>query len=112
MLAALAAMAIAGSPFVCNLRALSPAEREAHGQLSQNLRKAALERRELADGFAVRIEPRELSAADLGRWIEAEHRCCPFLRLEIVQEPEPGPLWLRLLGPTGVKDFLLAEFGS
>jgi hypothetical protein len=47
----------------------------------------------------------------LARWVDGERRCCPFLRFEIDKEPLEGPLWLRLTGAPGVKDFLQAELG-
>jgi hypothetical protein len=41
-------------------------------------------------------------------WILLERRCCPFLRLELNFEPSLGPVWLRLGGGAGVKEFLAA----
>jgi hypothetical protein len=74
---------------------------------------AILERRELGAGFALRIDIKKVSLTDLGGWMDDERRrCCPFLGLEVTKEPFDGPLWLRLTGPEGVKDFLAAEMGG
>jgi hypothetical protein len=70
---------------------------------------AVAERHDIATGLELRVDKRQTSIIDLARWIDAERRCCPFLRLGIEQEPHDGPLWLRITGPEGVKDFLAAE---
>jgi hypothetical protein len=38
--------------------------------------------------------------------IEAERRCCRFLRFCFTLEPDGGPLWLEVTGPEGTQDFL------
>jgi len=38
--------------------------------------------------------------------IEAERRCCRFLRFCFTLEPNGGPLWLEVTGPEGTQDFL------
>lgn len=37
--------------------------------------------------------------------------CCSLLTLELVAEPDEGPIWLRARGPAGIREFLEAEFG-
>lgn len=92
--------------------AFSPTEREAHSQLSQELLKAFLETTELENGFALRMDMQKASIPTLlAKWVDGERRCCPFLLFQIDKEPKAGPLWLRLTGATGVKDFLKAELG-
>lgn len=106
-------LAKAGEPaemLFCNLKALTPAERSEHDLLTRRLFAAVAERHEIATGIELRVDRSKVSILDLARWIEAEKRCCAFLRLAIEQEPHDGPLWLRLTGPEGVKDFLAAEF--
>jgi hypothetical protein len=95
----------------CNLKALTPSEREAHTKLSQELLAAVRETRELDNGFALSMDMQKAPIPSLAKWIDAERKCCPFLRLEIDKEPADGPLWLRLSGPAGAKDFLRAELG-
>jgi hypothetical protein len=93
----------------CNLKALSPAEREAHQKLSQELLAAVRETRELDEGFALSLDTHKATIPMLAQWVDAERKCCPFLRFEIDKEPAAGPLWLRLSGPAGTKDFLRSE---
>jgi hypothetical protein len=44
--------------------------------------------------------------------IEAEHRCCPFLRFVLIVEPGDGSLFLEVTGPEGTEDFLSMLVGS
>jgi hypothetical protein len=98
--------------FYCQLKALTASRRAAHEALTKRLFDAVQQRRELPDGLELRIDSHTVSLVDLATWAQAEHLCCPFLRLALDQEPKAGPLWLRLTGPEGVKDFLLAEMGD
>ena len=38
--------------------------------------------------------------------VEAERRCCRFLRFAIQVEPDDGPIYLDLTGPPGTREFL------
>ena len=38
--------------------------------------------------------------------IDAERRCCRFLRIELTVQPADGPVQLRLTGPAGTREFL------
>ena len=44
--------------------------------------------------------------ADLAAVIEAEHRCCPFLRFALTVAPGDGPVTLEMTGREGTKEFL------
>jgi hypothetical protein len=41
-----------------------------------------------------------------------ERRCCPFFNLQIEAQPKDGPIWLRMTGALGIKQFILAEIGG
>lgn len=102
--AALAASA-ADTRFACNLKALTPEQRTRHARLTRDLLAGVTERRELPDGYAFRIHA---ALSDVGEWIAAERKCCPFFRfrLEVSGEEE----WLSIQGAEGVKQFIAAEF--
>ena len=38
--------------------------------------------------------------------INAERRCCRFLRFTLTVEPDAGPIYLDLSGPAGTSEFL------
>jgi hypothetical protein len=98
--------------FACNLKALTPQQRQAHEALTGRLFQSVETRRELPAGFELRVDSRKVSIVELATWLDDERRCCPFLDLAIEKEPQDGPLWLRLTGPEGVKEFLKAELGG
>ena len=104
-------MATEISGFYCNVKAFTPEEREHHRLLSQELAQARVETKELADGYAFRLDPESVSLAELADWEVNERKCCPFFDFEIEVERDSGPLWLKLRGSEGVKRFIRSEFG-
>ena len=95
-------------PVACTLT--DPARRERQEELQRKLLSGLREVLELEDGYALRFPGEPRWVEDLGRLIVFERACCPFLRLELVAEPEEGPVWLKLRGPEGTKEFLARSF--
>ena len=96
-------------PFACNMRAMTPVERTQHAALSHQLLGGVREKRELPNGYALRLPPEQwLSAA---RWSVLERKCCPFFAFELASEANHGPVWLRITGAPGAKAFMRDEFG-
>src|SRR5437763_635719 len=93
----LAAACSAQSPIACNLKALTPAEREHFAALGRKLHAATVETKELANGLSLRISS-GIRLAELADWVEAERKCCPFLDIVIKLECEGGPVELALTG--------------
>lgn len=101
-----------GQPgFYCNLKAITPSERIRHGVLSWRLKEARIETKELPDGYAFRLDTEKVSFANVADWITNEQKCCPFFDFELELGREGGPLWLKLRGSEGVKQFIVPEFG-
>ena len=92
----------------CNLDALSAGDRKRRAELAAAIVPQARSIRELADGYALQLGVTAPLAHEALEWLLLERRCCPFLRLELELESEEGPLWLRLRGGPGVKEFLAA----
>ena len=99
-----------GSPFSCNLKALTEDERRSYAELSRQLAAGVAESRELGNGYAFRLDP-ALPLASAAQWMEFESRCCPFFDFKIEKAREGGAVWLHLTGRDGVKDFIRTEFG-
>ncbi len=96
------------SPLVCVTDAIPAEARTAHSDLIAHLfGEAVQEVEELPEGFAFRFEARDLEA--VARFVANERKCCPFLTFELTVTPAEGPLWLRMSGPSGTRDFLAAE---
>ena len=97
--------------FACNMLALNAEERKRHLEVMKQLRAATKETRELTDGYGFRFSSDQPTILLISEFIARERLCCPFFAFEMVVEPEGGPLWIRLRGANGVKDFIKAEFG-
>jgi hypothetical protein len=94
---------------VCNMNALTAAQRERHAAMTKRLIERAT-RRDFDEGIEFSVDPRLLSAADLAEWVADESRCCPAVDFHL-DLPASGPLTLRLDGGADVKVFIAAELG-
>jgi hypothetical protein len=100
----------AQSPFRCDLHSLSKEERSRHSHLTTRLVSAIVEKRQLQDGFAFKLDLERMSLGTVAEWIELERKCCPFFGYRIDVEAERGVTWLHLTGRPGVKEFIESEF--
>jgi hypothetical protein len=98
--------------FVCNLGVMNQEERARYKALSRKLMGAGEERRELDNGYAFRLATQKISLVEIADWIAMERRCCPFFNLQIEAQPNDGPIWLRMTGGSGIKQFILSEIGG
>jgi len=98
------------SPLACDRLALTPEQRKRHfDELGPMLRSLKTSVRELPDGFEFQY-PSDMKTYQLvAEWAAGERVCCPFFEIDLRSEPEGGPLWLRLTGRDGVKEFIHAE---
>ena len=60
----------------------------------------------LPDGRRWRFKPSSELLLALAAMIDAERRCCPFLRFQVLAEADNGPVWLEVTGPKGTREFL------
>ena len=95
-------------PIACALSEPELARRTA--ELGSSLFAAVEAIEELPDGYAFRFPADAVWLERLAGFVAAERQCCPFFRFEIATEPGEGPLWLRLRGEEGVKDFVAVQF--
>lgn len=91
-------------PVACDLSPEGLAHRR-HALLP-GLVEHAVEREKLADGFRWRFEPEADLLTRIAAVIDAERRCCRFLRFRLDVEPGGGPVWLHVTGPEGTVPFL------
>jgi hypothetical protein len=96
--------------FYCNIKALNPAERERHKQLTDKLIAARREIVETEKGYEFQYGPSNVSIGELADWVAAEGKCCPFFDFHIDLEREGKLLCLRLTGEEGIKPFIRSEF--
>ena len=95
------------SPFACNAFALSPEVRKRHfEELGPALLKLKKSTRELPDGYELEFPSDKATYQLLTEWVIDERLCCPFLDFDLHFNREGGPLWLRLTGRPGTKEFI------
>jgi hypothetical protein len=99
------------SPFACNAFALSPEVRKRHfEELGPSLLKLKKSVRELPDGYEFELPADNKTYQLLTEWAFQERLCCPFFDIGLHFDRENGPLWLRLTGRPGTKEFIKEEF--
>jgi hypothetical protein len=97
-------------PVACTL---GPAALEARRQgLLADLLHRADAHEESPDGYSLRFTAAADTLGLIARAIDAERRCCRFLRFRLTVEPDEGPMVLELTGPEGTRDFLSALIAS
>src|SRR5689334_12343581 len=101
------------SPFACDTMALTPEQRKRHfEELGPTLRSLRKSTRELDDGYEFEFTADPKVFQLVTEWAIQERLCCPFLDIAVRLEREGGPLWLRLTGREGTKDFIKADFAA
>jgi hypothetical protein len=100
------------SPLACNAFALSPELRKRHfEELGPALLKLKKSTRELPDGYEFEFPADNKTYQLLTEWAFQERLCCPFFDIDLRLDRENGPLWLRLIGRPGTKEFIKMELG-
>jgi hypothetical protein len=99
------------SAFACNAFALSPEVRKRHfEEVGPALLKLKKSIRELPDGYELELPADNKTYQLLTEWAFQERLCCPFFDIALRFDRENGPLWLRLTGRPGTKEFIKKEF--
>lgn len=103
----------AGSPLACNALALSPEARKRHfDEVGPALLKLKKSTRELPNGYEFEFPASRSAYQLLTEWAFDERLCCPFLDIDLRFDRENGPLWLRLTGRPGTREFIKLELAS
>jgi hypothetical protein len=98
------------SAFACDTSALTPEQRKRHfDELGPALRALRKGVRELSDGYEFQFPSDQKTYEMLTEWAHQESLCCPFFDINVRLEREGGPLWLRLTGREGTKDFIKVD---
>lgn len=98
-------------PIACDLTAMDAHERDRYEAVREQLDAAVQEVRELSNGYAFRYTADAALVIAAAEFVTLERRCCPFFTFVLEVEAGGGPLWLRLTGGEGVKEFLRSEMG-
>lgn len=93
----------------CDMTALNNAQRERQQVLMKIFHASIQETEEIEDGYAFRMQADAATILAAAEFITIERLCCPFLTFELEVSPPDAPLWLRIRGAAGVKEFIKAE---
>src|SRR5215469_18939366 len=88
----------------CSLTTAEFRDREA--KLLAQFRSAVVEAEELQEGFSFRLPSDGKCIMLVAELIVAERECCPFLTFELAALPNQGPIMVRVIGPSGAKEFV------
>ena len=93
-------------PIVCTLGPDALRARR-QGLLSELLQQSS-GRELLPDGLRLQFAPSGETLAKITAAVDAERRCCRFLRFTFTVEPDEGQFTLDLTGPQGTREFVAA----
>jgi hypothetical protein len=93
-------------PIACNLKALTSDQRKEMRKIGERVMAAIDSSRELPDGYAFHVEPRQASVTDVAQWLDLWRRCCPFYEFQIDFHAADASLWLSVKGRPGVKQYI------
>jgi len=97
-------------PIACDMTALTPNERSRYDALRSRISASVHETRSTNTSFRLRLDE-SVSLPEIAEWISMEHRCCPFLNIAVVLQPD-GTRWVELGGSVPIKEFLRDEFSA
>jgi hypothetical protein len=64
----------------------------------------------IEDGWRLRFPASNEALTLIFQMVQAERKCCRFLRFAVAVEPAGGPVVVELTGPPGTRDFLSSLF--
>jgi len=98
----------ASRPIACDMAALSAAERDRYDVLRRAVISAVQDVTGTATAFHLRMGE-SISLPETAEWMALEHRCCPFLNLEMAIKDD-GTRWIGIGGNEAIKAFVADEF--
>jgi hypothetical protein len=91
-------------PIVCTLQ---PGELSARAmEKLPGIAALAVRRQQIENGYRLEFAADKPSLTEIVTMIEAERRCCRFLRFRLTAEADHGPVSLEITGPRGTQEFL------
>jgi hypothetical protein len=96
-------------PIACNLFGLTPAERQRQKELRDQIFSGSPTVKELTNGYAVGLPSTRENILAVAEFISLERVCCSFFHFDLAVGQSEEPLWLRITGKSGVKEFLKTE---
>lgn len=98
------------TPLICNMDVFTPAQREAHIEMTTQLIQAIQNVQEVENGYEFTFPGEREFISKIAEFISNEQRCCPFLKFTFTVFSNSEPMTLALTGPMGTQEFLRIEF--
>jgi hypothetical protein len=102
----------ADTPLACNMNVFTPAQREIHIQITNELIQAVQSVQEVENGYEFSFPKEAEFITKIAEFISNERLCCPFLNFTLNILSNREPISLSLTGPFGTQEFLRAEFNG
>lgn len=93
-------------PIACDPSAIQDDERDVHEHVATAVFESVTDLRELSDGYAFRLPTETDIVQHAGAFVSRERLCCPFFQFTLDVTPNQGPVWLKLSGRSGVKQYI------
>src|SRR6185312_15455074 len=90
---------------------LNPSQMQERKELLKTFQCLVKGKTEIENGYLFRFDSSNHIIDQVMEIIKLERQCCPFLTFDLIVEKETKPLFLKITGPEGTKDFLLHELG-
>ena len=90
---------------------LNPDEFKERKILLEKLKRLITGKSEIEKGFMFTFDGSADTLEEVIRIVKMERKCCPFLTFDFSIQKEDAPMFLKITGPDGIKDFLLEELG-
>ena len=99
-------------PIVCDLTVLPSSVRTQMTAVISEIFQAVQKVQELTNGYAFQFPNKPGMFMKVAQFVEHERQCCAFYQFSLEVESGGGPIWLRLMGSEGVKQFIETTFGN
>src|SRR5262249_40247657 len=96
-------------PNAGNLLGLTAAERQRQKELRDRIFSGTQTVKELSNGYAVGVPSTRENILAVAEFISLERVCCSFFHFDLEVGKTDQPLWLRITGGQGGKEFLKTE---
>jgi hypothetical protein len=88
---------------------LNTSQMEERKKILREFRQFVKEKLELENGFQFEFDSNNEVMDRIFGLVKLERQCCAFLTFDLTVRNEINPIYLKITGPEGTKDFLLHE---
>jgi DNA-binding transcriptional MerR regulator len=94
----------------CNPNSIPADMREQWVETGKQVYASVQEVQDIPDGYGFRLPNDSAMLLKVAEYIANERLCCTFIHFTLEIEPNGGPIWLRLTGAEGTKEYMRSVF--